>query len=661
MEEILMKIKLFKQENKFDDIVTLLTEDLLETYKNAELFAEKGEAYYNINQYDLCEFFVEKALQIDSNNSKANNCKGALLYRSKKHDSAFEFYHKSIENNPEFAQPYNGLGNIHFIRKEYEISLKYYHKAIEKDANFVRSYSNLGNIYFAFNQYNKALDYYQRAIEIDPEYDHAYNGLGNVYYKLNDYAKAIHYYQKSIDLNPRGAQAYNGIGSVYYSLNNYSEASEYFLKAISLEPNFSHAYNNLGNLYSTILAYDDAVVCYQKAIEADPNNAHPYNNLGNAYLNLSKYKEAIESYQRAIDIDSGYTIPYYHRGLVYEELKDYQNALIDFESYVKFTKNDPDYYTSVAIAKVAELKKLIKNIDYSRISELIVKIKELLLFKGQCITHYTGISVAKLLILDGSKLRLSEGAFLNDTSEGRELFNYLPTLDVTSSSNRNDTVALPFTPKPFIGSFVAETKHDDLTLWRMYGKENKEEARGCAITLDKNLLLKELKNTLLGDKKSDDLKTDDEEFNFYKVVYRQLGASEPFSILGAEPQEIAILNQYMRELADKVSKYKKKKNADINSLFKLLNTIAYLFKSAEYQYEHELRLIVTGVGIKKEVDVSFIPPKVYINLVSIQPLVRKITLGPKVDRAEEWASAFYYKLDSVGCHPEIVISHLPFK
>jgi hypothetical protein len=55
------------------------------------------------------------------------------------------------------------------------------------------------------------------------------------------------------------------------------------------------------------------------------------------------------------------------------------------------------------------------------------------------------------------------------------------------------------------------------------------------------------------------------------------------------------------------------------------------------------------------------PPGVYIELVKITPLLKQITLGPKVERAEEWASAFYYSLDKQDLHPEILISHLPFK
>jgi len=47
--------------------------------------------------------------------------------------------------------------------------------------------------------------------------------------------------------------------------------------------------------------------------------------------------------------------------------------------------------------------------------------------------------------------------------------------------------------------------------------------------------------------------------------------------------------------------------------------------------------------------------------VPIRSLIKKITLGPKVDRADEWAAAFYYSLEKDELKPCIHISHLPFK
>lgn len=85
----------------------------------------------------------------------------------------------------------------------------------------------------------------------------------------------------------------------------------------------------------------------------------------------------------------------------------------------------------------------------------------------------------------------------------------------------------------------------------------------------------------------------------------------------------------------------------------------------EYQYEHEVRQIIKGIGFDKIVDQSVTPPKVYIELVPIIPAIKKITLGPKVERPDEWASALYYTLDKdlpdKKDKAEILISHLPYK
>jgi hypothetical protein len=47
--------------------------------------------------------------------------------------------------------------------------------------------------------------------------------------------------------------------------------------------------------------------------------------------------------------------------------------------------------------------------------------------------------------------------------------------------------------------------------------------------------------------------------------------------------------------------------------------------------------------------------------VPIKPVIKKITIGPKVERAEEWVAAFYYSFEGTDNKPEIYISQLPFK
>lgn len=432
--------------------------------------------------------------------------------------------------------------------------------------------------------------------------------------------------------------------------------------ALLINPLHAKANHYKGNIYSDLKRYDEAIDCYNVAIKTDPNFIYPYISLGVVYHDLKDYRKVIEFCNKAIELDYDNDMVYNNLGASYYDLKEYEKAKEFYDKYINLTKGNPNYFTELAKSRIVELNKLIYSSDYESISDLVNKIKNLLLFKDNCITHYTSLSVTKVLILkEESLFRLSEGAFLNDTSEGRELFDFLPPLFATAS-RVNDTEAKPFTSKPFVGSFVSQKKHDDLTLWRMYGKENKEEARGCAITIEREKLLQGIKNSLAPDNKTSSLEKTDEEFNFYRVAYRQQDNNAHFIIPGA-PDEEQALNGLMTDLQNKIDCFLEKKidPTETQSLMELLNRIAFLFKSFEYQYEHEIRLVVKGVGFEKNVDTNFDPPRVYINLVGIRPLIERITLGPKVEKAEEWASAFYYSLDKQDLHPEILISHLPFK
>ena len=159
----------------------------------------------------------------------------------------------------------------------------------------------------------------------------------------------------------------------------------------------------------------------------------------------------------------------------------------------------------------------------------------------------------------------------------------------------------------------------------------------------------------------------------------------------------------MHQLKEQVTAFggKKKNNpgeeqieTDEQNLKEKLNEVAYLFKSIEYQYENEVRLVVKGVGIdkvigaKKEIDKKYTtdfkeeptttketenitnlnPPKVFVEMIDIRPFIQQITIGPKVNNKEEWASAFHYSLQNhyetqkiTTTQPKILISHLPFK
>jgi hypothetical protein len=260
------------------------------------------------------------------------------------------------------------------------------------------------------------------------------------------------------------------------------------------------------------------------------------------------------------------------------------------------------------------------------------------------------LSTLKSLILDNSKFRISEGNFINDPSEGKEFFDFLEYK--LYASHKDSSLLEIFSPKPFIGSFVTKDKHNDLNMWRFYGKEGGVEAKGCAITLYAQKFIEEINNSL--PKGVEDYVKYESDINFYRVAYLDTGTTN-FNIPSSDKSEE--LNKLMEELKEKVNSYKEDDNK--TSLEKYLNSIAFLFKSDAYKNENEVRLVVKGLEFTKEYNKELTPPKVYIELEPIKKIVEQITLGPKVDKVNEWASAFHYSYDIDA--PKIIISHIPYR
>ncbi|OOQ58601.1 hypothetical protein BC343_08015 [Mucilaginibacter pedocola] len=480
--------------------------------------------------------------------------------------------------------------------------------------------------------------------------------------RTNKFDAALNDFNKSISLDNSSAALFYNRGTFWLNQKEYIQAIKDFDNAIKLDSFYVKAYSNRGMSFANLKRYEEALADYNTIIKLDEGNARAYSNRGITLTKVGDFENAIQDFNKAISIDSNYRKAFFNRAIVHRKLENYTQALQDYESYLKLLPDDDNYKRKIAIAESEELSEIIANRWLDEINKLVQKIKELLLFDKPCVTHYTSLSAAKSMILDNSLFRLSEGAYLNDTSEGRELFHYL---SFTTTKQKEESIEDYFVERPFIGSFVADNKNDDLTLWRMYGKEANIEARGCALTIFKDQFIANLESKLNPLIELEAMPQMEGKFTFYRVAYKN---DQEFFIPEAPRTKNRKLNRLLKKLKEQLEVLNE---AQKNTVKVILNDIAYLFKSVEYQYEQEVRLVVQGVGFKKIIQKATNPPRVYIKLINIIPILQKITLGPKVERADEWAAAFNYHIkkrkEKKYTHlerekpVEIIISHLPFK
>ncbi len=586
--------ELYKQ-SKFEAITALLTDEVLEEQKDAKLYAWRARANHRLdNDVVVTMLFAEKAINEDPNYFMGYFTRACAWDVKKENDKAIEDYTKAIELNQAFADAYFNRGVAWQNKNEND----------RANADFDKAFAN-----------------YNKDIEIDPNYADAYNNRGYIWYNETNYDKAIENYKKAIELNPDFADAYYNRALAWFAEKKYAKARADYTKVIKLKPVYADTY---------------------------------YYDRGNAWKAKGKYKEAIDDYTEAIKIKPDFENAYYSRGLAKKEMNvDLEGSKQDFKKYLKLVIDKNELWVKYAKYYIEDLDVMIKDPDLRLIKHLIDNIKDILMIREKCITHYTSLSVLKSLILDNSKFRISEGNFMNDPSEGLVFYDFFN--DYKPTSNKNGSFVKIFSPKPFIGSFVPKNKNNDLNLWRFYGKEKGEEAKGCSITLYKQEFIDNIKSSLSNEKNKDARLNDESDINFYRVAYLP-NRSTNFHIPSSD-EKSQKLTDLMTELKDKVKLYK---GNNTTTKEEYLNSIAFLFKSDAYKNENEVRLVVKGIEFEKKYNMGVNSPKVYIEMISIKDIiVAPIILGPKVDKESEWTAAFHYCYK--GKAPKIKISHLPYK
>lgn len=474
--------------------------------------------------------------------------------------------------------------------------------------------------------------------------------------KSLEYEKAKRILNESISKTPKDAKPYIGLGSFYWTLKQNNKAREAYKKSITLDPKLAEPWNGLGIVYRNLKEYNKAKEAYKKSIALNPKYAAPWNGLGNVYYDLKEYEKAKDAYKKSIALDPKFAYPWYNLGLLYNKSGDYEHGLKVYKKALQAFKQARKLgiETDYSKFRIERLEKIITSSKIKDITETVEQIKTLLEAKDKLVVHYTSLSTLKLLLENNNKLRFSEATYLNDTSEGKLLFEKV-------YENKAIKDKSLFVAKLFIGSFVPQGISNSLALWRLYGKQNGQEATGVSITLDAVKMVEEIEP----DKQLKSQNTAKEsDYRFYKTAYG--GQKEEFYFEGISAEDKAKLNKQIEKVRKIISEVKQSTfPEEKKTINEIVNEVRYLFKSKEYDYEREMRLVILGYGFEKKIDETRTPPRVYISFADIVPLIKRITLGPKVERADEWAAFLHHLLKNrfgeTKDLPEIEISTLPYK
>lgn len=601
VNELIKEAETLFEKKEYKNIIDLLPDEILDKHNNADLYALRAWAHNRLKEADL----------------------------------AFNYSDKAIIANPDNSFGFQQRGSAWYLKKDYDKALADYDMAIWLKNDDAVSYLNKGNLLHKQGQYSKAILNYNKAIELKNDFPIAYSSRGNTFGSLGNYDKAIADYNKAIELKNDDSSSYNNRGIIFAERKEYDKAISDYSMSIELNPQETNAYNNRGVTWVDIGEFDKAFADYDMALNLEPDYALALGNRGRAFYALGDYKKAIEDFQKAIKVDESFNY---------------------LEKEIKLAKEKLEEIISLENSKAAPKDKEEKSKIEKNIELLINTIRKLSKSEVKKVVHYTKVFVADIYVKKiGSKMHYSNAIYMNDPMEGKAFFNYLNDEQIRTAylngEKRTETSV-------YLGSFLpaeendGEISHEDeLVMWRTYGKdENGKEASGCSVVLSSDFFKIKAIN-------QEESVTVDISEDLLNVIYlKNLKHEKKVTNDPKEKIEPAIesLKEQLKLIIKLRDKYQPTDDfyKDIeNTIFKQLSTISYLFKSSDYNYEHEVRVITymprDSELIKFMTNTESNAPNKRFYIESnneILPFVKKIFLGPKVENYQQWSLYFDFEI-----------------
>ena len=111
-------------------------------------------------------------IEMDTKNAHVWNELGNIYFNTGTYDDAIVAYSKAIQLDRCFAWPYSNLALTYVQKGRFTEAILLYQRSIElftSEKDKAISWNRLGNVYRRLNNYDSAIAAYQRADELDPE------------------------------------------------------------------------------------------------------------------------------------------------------------------------------------------------------------------------------------------------------------------------------------------------------------------------------------------------------------------------------------------------------------------------------------------------------------------------------------------------------------
>nr|WP_279355738.1 tetratricopeptide repeat protein [Fundidesulfovibrio agrisoli] len=232
-----------------EKVVQQMTMHLSGSQQSAADYQLRGQAYFQLYQYDLAYKDFEQVTQRNSRSATAWFNLGTAAYKLNKADRAVEYFTQALSLDGSMLKAYNNRGLAYLSLGQNEKALNDFNMALRLSEN--RNFEGLFNRAIAYQRlkdFDRALADYDKLLSLQVDFAPALANKAEIYWTIKRFPDARKALDAAVKASPRDPDLYYNRAIILEQLNDVQGALQDYAQALYLKSNFAEAYYNRGLL-----------------------------------------------------------------------------------------------------------------------------------------------------------------------------------------------------------------------------------------------------------------------------------------------------------------------------------------------------------------------------------------------------------------------------
>lgn len=285
-----------------DRQIKLLSDSIFESPKNARLYFERANLYWQKDEMEMALNDFYKTVTFDSTNADYYYVLANFMVENGNLDRGILAMEKAIQFQPKEPKHYIQTGKYYLYMKDYQKALNYLNNALKLDALRPDAYFYKGYIYKELKQNDKAISNFTTATEQDPTWYEPFEQIGLIYAEQNN-DLALKFFDNAATADKRNSSSRLEKAYYYKKTKRVAESEKEYESIVVDFPQNADAIYSLGVINWEKKDYEKALKQLNICIKIEPTYAPAFYIMGKIYKAQNNTVKAKEAFKQALVFD----------------------------------------------------------------------------------------------------------------------------------------------------------------------------------------------------------------------------------------------------------------------------------------------------------------------------------------------------------------------